>query len=352
MHRPVLQLQSLKRDLQAATADCYQLNPSVGLWRFGSLGLLLLCFMSLAWLSQSWVAFVGLTAIAGLFYAFLLICTHDMMHHTLTGWDGFETVIPRLLSWPMLWPYGLYAELHRLHHGWNGINLQDPERVQWTDLEYQAAAPWQRWYVRHQWPVDLLGLGGLGMIVKTLSKAWLLRAVNPRLKRQLLVDSVGIGWTQIALLSLVWHYQVLLQYLVFWLVLERVIGFVAQTRDHLEHYGLWQQAGSYQLTQLYACRNLKAPAWVSWLMGGLNYHAVHHAFPDIPFNQLPRAFAQVQQVLQQHQLPPMSMGEGYFQETLWFLQHPALIDESNRATATGRYPKNTPAIAALPTKIA
>jgi hypothetical protein len=41
-----------------------------------------------------------------------------------------STVMPRLLSWPMLSPYGLYAELHRLHHGWNGIDLRDPERVQ------------------------------------------------------------------------------------------------------------------------------------------------------------------------------------------------------------------------------
>jgi fatty acid desaturase len=28
-------------------------------------------------------------------------------------------------------------------------------------------------------------------------------------------------------------------------------------------------------------------------MGGLNYHAVHHAFPDIPFDRLPAAFVGV-----------------------------------------------------------
>ncbi len=43
----------------------------------------------------------------------------------------------------------------------------DPERVQWTDAEYQRANPFLRWYVRHQWGVDVFGLGGIGLIVKT-----------------------------------------------------------------------------------------------------------------------------------------------------------------------------------------
>ncbi|NEQ33336.1 MAG: fatty acid desaturase [Leptolyngbya sp. SIO4C5] len=351
MHCPAHSLQVLKRDLQTATAGYHQVHAGTGLFRFSVISAVQLGFAIWAWQSQTWLAFVSLSAIAGLFYAFGFICTHDMMHHTLTGWRWFETVIPRLLSWPMLWPYGLYAELHRLHHGWNGINLQDPERVQWTEAEYQAASAWQRWYVRHQWQIDIFLLAGLGMIAKTCHQALRLRSVSPRLKRQMLIDGTGILVTQIALLSLAAYYGVVLKYLLFWLVLERVIGAVAQTRDHLEHYGLWQQTDSYQLTQLYACRNLKTSKCVSWLMGGLNYHSVHHAFPTIPFDQLPQAFEQIQAVLKQHQLPPMQMGDGYFKETLWLLQHPALIEDADLTKATERY-YNTSAATPLPMKTA
>ena len=88
------------------------------------------------------------------------------------------------------------------------------------------------------------------------------------------------------------------RYLLFWLILERTAGAIVQMRDHLEHYGMWGRTGGYQLTQLYSCRNLDTYPWVGWLMGGLDYHADHHAFPDIPFvgvaspveNRLPAAF--------------------------------------------------------------
>jgi hypothetical protein len=46
-------------------------------------------------------------------------------------------------------------------------------------------------------------------------------------------------------------------------------------------------------------------------MGGLSYHAVHHAFPGIPFNRLPEAFKRIQGVLQQQGLPLMQLEEGY-----------------------------------------
>lgn len=103
----------------------------------------------------------------------------------------------------------------------------------------------------------------------------------------------------------------------------------ATLRDRLEHYGRWGQVGSYQLTQLYACRNLDTYPVVGWLMGGLNYHAVHHAFPDIPFNRLPAAFDLIQAVLQRHNLPLMLQGKGYLHETIELNRHPATIGTVN-----------------------
>ena len=126
------------------------------------------------------------------------------------------------------------------------------------------------------------------------------------------------------------------RYLLFWLILERTAGAIVQARDHLEHYGMWGQTGGYQLTQLYSSRNLKTYPWVGWLMGGLNYHAVHHAFPDIPFNRLPEAFQRIQLVLQRHGLPLMIQGEGYLSETLKLAQNSTVIGEVNPQDITDR----------------
>jgi fatty acid desaturase len=253
-----------------------------------------------------------------------------MVHQTLTGWKWFDTVMPRLVSWPMLWPYSIYAELHSLHHGWNGIDLRDPERVQWTWQEYQQAQPVLQWYVRHQWVCDIFILGGIGLIIKTFIMGVRFQKLVSRMRRQLLLDVAGILLVHGILLAIAISQGQLLRYLLFWLILERVIGVIVQTRDHLEHYGLWGKCTNHQLTQLYACRNLKTSPLVGWLMGGLDYHAVHHAFPGIPFNQLPEAFARIQGILQKYNLPAMQLDSGYIKSTYRLSNHPSLIGEANK----------------------
>ncbi|HEY9605127.1 MAG TPA: fatty acid desaturase [Allocoleopsis sp.] len=328
---------SLLTQLEQVTADLHPVHPWVGLLRFSVLGSIFLSLVALAWLTSNQLLFWTATALAGLFYAFWLICTHDMAHQTLTGWTWFDTVMPRLMSWPMLWPYGIYAELHRLHHGWNGIDLRDPERVQWTEQEYQQASPFLQWYVRHQWVCDIFLLGGIGLIAKTFAKAVRFQKLVPRLRVQLLLDITGMLLVHGVLLTFAIAQGKLLHYLLFWLILERVIGVVMQIRDHLEHYALWGKFTGHQLTQLYACRNLQTSFLVGWFMGGLNYHAVHHAFPGIPFNQLPEAFQRIQGVLQQHNLPLMQLDEGYLKSTYWLSRHPSLIGAVNPSEATGRH---------------
>lgn len=326
----------LLKDLQAVTADLHRVNPWIGLFRFGLIGAVFLTLVAIAWSVQNPWMFGGVTAIAGFWYAFWLVCTHDMVHGALTGWGWFDRPLARLISYPMLWPLGLYAELHRLHHAWNGIDLRDPERVQWTWEEYQAAHPLLRWYVRHQWTIDIFILGGVGLILKTWIHALQLRHSVPRIHRQMVVDLSGMVLMQSLLLTLALLHGRAMQYVVFWFILERVIGIVMQTRDHLEHYALWGKTVGHQVTQLYASRNLHALQLTGWLMGGLNHHAVHHAFPEIPFNALPEAFQRIQAVLKQHGLPPMSVEPGYLEAAFYFSQNPSLIGQTKSMYVGGR----------------
>lgn len=222
--------------------------------------------------------------------------------------------MPRLLAYPVLWPYGTYTQLHPLHHAWNGVDLRDPERVQWTAAEYDQASAWQRWYVRHQWWVDIGLLGGIGLIAKTLWQGWHLGHTRPNVQRALWLDLVGIVAIQGGLAIATLHLHRFWDYLLFWFILERIIGLIQQTRDHLEHYGLWQPQATPMLTQLYASRNIQTPDWLNWLLGGLPHHAVHHAFPHLPFYALPEATQRLQPRLQQAQHPPLTFGSGYWRE--------------------------------------
>lgn len=337
MKAATARLDNVSQDLRNAITELETVNPAVGLFRFSVLGFAFLSFVVLAWSSDRDFLFFGYSAIAGLFYAFWLICTHDATHHTLTGWAWFDELMPRLVAYPMLWPYGVYTQLHRLHHGWNGIELRDPERVQWTIAEYQLALPWQRWYVRHQWAIDLFGLGGVGLIAKTFVNGFRFRHQLPSVHQMFLIDGLGMLLMQSSFLAIAVSHHRIGHYLLFWLIQERIIGIIVQARDHLEHYALWGTATGHQLTQLYASRNLKTNPWVAWLMGGLSDHAIHHAFPSIPFNRLPEAFGRIQRVLDQHELPPMTVGDGYVRETLRLGTQPLLIGGPNLADQTGRH---------------
>ncbi|GAB1540855.1 hypothetical protein NUACC21_35240 [Scytonema sp. NUACC21] len=327
----------VSQQLKQVTTDLHHVNPWAGLLRFSILGFVFLSLVALAWSVPSLPLFVSLTTLAGVFYAFWLVSTHDMTHKTLTGWTWFDSLMPRLISWPMLWPHSLYAEMHRLHHAWNGIDFRDPERVQWTWQEYQQVHPLLQWYVRYQWVSDIFVLGGIGLIIKTFIQALRFRKLVSGIWQQMLLDLTGMLVVHAVLLIAVISQGELLRYLLFWLILERVIGIIVQTRDHLEHYALWGRFTNHQLTQLYSCRNLKTSFPVGWLMGGLNYHAVHHAFPDIPFNQLPAAFLRIQEVLQQHGLPLMELEAGYINSTYLLSCYPSLIGEVDSSDATGRH---------------
>ncbi|MBU7585010.1 MAG: fatty acid desaturase [Nostoc sp. TH1S01] len=328
---------SIAQELQQVSADLHQVNPQVGLLRFSILGLIFLSLVILAWSTPNSIVFVAATILAGVFYSFWLICTHDMTHQTLTGWQWFDTIVPRLISWPMLWPYSVYAAIHRLHHSWNGIDLRDPERIQWTWQEYQQAHPILRWYLSYQWLCDILILGGIGLIIKTFIQGIRCQNLIASMRRQLLLDITGILLVHSVFFLLAIFQGEILRYVLFWLILERIIGIIVQTRDHLEHYGLWGKFTSHQITQLYACRNIKTSSLMGWLMGGLDYHAVHHTFPDIPFNKLSVAFERIQKVLEKHNLPLMQLEPGYFQTTYLLSRHPSLIGEVDSSNTTNRH---------------
>ncbi len=283
--------------LREAVADLGAVNLPLTLLRFGVLGSLLLMGAWLSWHAQGLLPMLAAALLAGLAYALLLIGTHEAVHGTLLGKPRLEFALSCLISWPMAWPFATYASLHLLHHRWNGRDPRDPERTEPLAAERRTAGPLRRRMQRHPLLARALGLGGLGLIASTYAHGVHLRREDHRLAGRLALDATGSLLVQTALLALAHSQGVLGRYLLFWLVLERTIGAIVQSRGVIEHHGLWRSGDNHLLTQLYATRTVGAAAWLNLLMGGLPNHAAHHAFPAIPFQHLPLATERIEAVL-------------------------------------------------------
>lgn len=294
-------------------------------WSALRLCLLLTVLIGGAWIY--WRLPLGLMAISALLmaaiaYSLLLIASHEMLHGSCLGLGIWEQSLACILSWPMAWPYLTYGRLHRLHHRWNGIDPRDPERTTPLPEEVECAGLLRRLWQRHQLPLRLLLLGGLGLIVDTAIKGWRLRSLDRALRRARWLDFAGVSVAHAFLLLTAVTHGVLLRYLLFWLLLERVIGLIVQFRGLVEHHGLWLPASyiprsNYLLIQLTSTRNVTSTAWFNALMGGLPNHSAHHAFPWIPSTRLPLATCRIDAVLQRHGVAPLIHVESYGVNLCW-----------------------------------
>ena len=246
-----------------------------------------------------WLRACGL-AVVSTSETFLLIATHEACHGTLLRNSRLEKVLAAAISWPMAWPFFSYRLLHQLHHLWNGSDERDPERVNlhsrhplWSAVAVQA---------------------GLGLMAQIYRAAWELRSVRPRLRQTLRLDVVGVLSVQAVFLSLAIWQGVLLEYLLSWIVVERLSGGLLQIRGLVEHWGLEQRTQRNPLLiQLYGSRTIKVRPALNWLLGGLPYHSAHHAYPSVPSEQLPLLTQRIEQTLRTHNHPPLPASENYGQ---------------------------------------
>ncbi|MFM8526175.1 MAG: fatty acid desaturase family protein [Cyanobacteriota bacterium] len=306
---------SLVSELCAEVADLgASMTMTERLWALARLGILSSVLLGGAWVffSQPLGALsLMVVVMAGIAYALLLIATHEMVHGTFLGRPDLERLLACALSWPMAWPQLTYARLHHLHHRWNGRDARDPERTDVLPHERESAGPWRRWLQDHLLPWRIVVLGGVGLIADTAAKGWQLTDVDPALARSRWLDGVGVIAVHGLMLSLAITHNVVWRYLLFWLVLERVIGAIVQFRGLVEHHGLWHSESSHLLTQLYGSRNVTVPIWLNAFFGGLPHHSAHHAFPWIPSSRLPQATARVAAVLEHHRAPELPTLNSY-----------------------------------------
>lgn len=312
-------------EVSALVRDLHQKRKMPGWMRLAFMTPVLLGLVALTLAQNHPLAFAACGLITGFFYASFMILTHDAIHHTLTGSRFWDEAIPRLMSWPLLWPHGTYSAIHMVHHKMNGRHEEDPERCHLTWEEYKNATRMQRFIARNQLLFRVLVFGGFGMIADLIRKT---RHLKPRTRapaRELRRDAIGITVTAVLILVPALLLGMGVKVLILWLILERTVGGVQQFRAHLEHYGLWNSRASFLEAQLYNCRNFRTNPLASLYFNHLNYHSVHHAFPGIPFYNLKEAHERLARYCRQHGAQPLIEEPGYTQTALSIIRSPQFV---------------------------
>ncbi len=325
------------KDFQKAVLDLQTTEPGPGLTKMLIMAALTLPSAAMALRSELLSPAYCLWALfAGAAFASWLITTHDAIHHTLTGWRWFDEVVPRLISHPVFWVHGIYAEVHKLHHKMNGDDFADPERVQWTVEEYEGASALGKFYVRHQWFLDIFVLGGIGLIWKTVRQGLRFYGKSKGVRRQMWLDFGSILALNAAIYAYAFSQGVALKYWCLWVVMERIGGGVLQWRAHVEHYGLWGKGRHYFETQAYNCRNLRTSSFGSWFFNRLNYHSVHHAFPRVPFYKLRAAHERFLALYAESPGEKLVEDESYVRTAVRLARTPSVIGSVDPASPSGR----------------
>lgn len=297
--------------IQAEIAPLCRVNRHLGLLRLLVLLVPVVVGLVLFWRVDS-LALASLWLVpAALAYALLMIATHDISHGTLLDLGSWEQALGCILSWPIGWPYRTYRNLHQLHHRMNGCDLRDPERREPSPAESARAGRWRRLHFAHPFWVSALVMGGLQLMASMFWCAWRLRPHHSRLMSGLRLDLIGILAVQLVMVSLAVLHGELLKWLLMLVIVERLVGAVMQTRGLIEHHGLWRSDTTYELTQLYSSRNITSGRWLNLLMGGLPHHSLHHAYPTIPYDQLPQASAIAEQILRADGRAPLPRVPSY-----------------------------------------
>jgi fatty acid desaturase len=314
------------RELAKAVAKYESISPWPGLLRTTATMSLFLALTYVTFNVEHLGAYLGCALLSSLVFFTLMATTHDGMHRTLTGITWFDELFPRLISYPVFHPHGTYGELHKIHHSMNGANEDDPERLQWTEEEYNKAGKLGRWYARNLVWVNIILGGGIGLIFRFYRHGFKY-SKNPKIRLMLWTDVLGIVAVNTLIYSVVYANDFVLEYFLFYLVIEKVVGGILSLRAHVEHYGLWGKRGNFYETQVHTCRNIETSRLVSWYFNGLNFHSIHHAFPRIPFYNLREAHKSAEEVLQKHglELPTERL---YSRSLFKIIANPQLISSS------------------------
>jgi fatty acid desaturase len=327
------------KELAQAVAPFEKIVPWPGLFKIFVHSAILLSLLWLSWTNHSDPAiFWTGTILFSIFYPPALITSHDALHGTFTGIKLIDEIYPRLISYPLFWFHGVYTQVHKLHHKMNGSDLRDPERVQWTQAEYDQLSGFSKFNARHQWIMSLFVYAGLGLIIKTIIRGFGFWSKSKAMRIAFITDIIFIGLINAALFTFLISKGLLLKYFMFWFVTQYVAGMMLVYRAFVEHYGFWGKGDHFYDTQVRNCRNIETNAFGEWYFNGLCHHTIHHAFLKVPFYNLKKAHDAMDELYVKAGRGNIPYEKGYLRSALNHVGRTRVITENPTGGLNGTTP--------------
>lgn len=282
------------KELQTATRPFIEVSRRASWWYVISTLTLLTVSLALAGLAPWWPIRLISSILGGLIMARAFILYHDFMHGSILRGSRPAKVMLHGLGLLMLVPPQSWRESHNYHHA-NVAKLNLPAIGSYpimTATEWRQASRRRRFFYRlSRHPLTILSayltIFGFTITIQPLLK-------SPR-KNWDSALSLLVHGLVIASLWLLAGPATAFLVLVLPFTLAAAVGaylFYAQHSfpgikmfppDEWTYYRAALESSSY----------LKMGRTLSWLLGNIGYHHVHHLNPQIPFYRLPKAMAAI-----------------------------------------------------------
>ncbi|TCW17404.1 fatty acid desaturase [Raoultella sp. BIGb0138] len=241
------------------------------------------------------------------FSAWYMSLQHELIHGHPTSRPWLNQLLGTL-PLAVWYPYGLYRDSHLAHHHNVSLTLpvDDPESYYFTAERWRRFAPWQRQviHLRNTFPGRLL-LAPLLDIIQTLAGA-----VSAFRHRQ--GKAMAMWGIHGVLLAGVFAWIARCDFSLLYFVLAVSYPALALTkvRSFLEH-----RAADDPLA-----RSVINEAGLLWrvLFLNLNYHAVHHDLPGVPWYGLRKIYLRERAHYQQRNHGFLVRGYGEWWRAFWF----------------------------------
>src|SRR5262245_29477847 len=196
----------------------------------------------------------------------------DAVHRTVSTRSAVNTAVGILGIFPCMTPYFVQRWIHLQHHA--RLNERDDPNFIYVDGPF--------------WRI-------LGRYPRALGYARKLLARDPRTRGEKAADLAQLAAIA-SLYALAWRAGALVDLLLLWAVPVAIAKVIMDWYiNYLPHVGL-------PAHRFHGTRVVDVP-WLTPLILGHNYHAVHHLWPNPPWHRYPAVFRERLDVLERHGVP-------------------------------------------------
>jgi beta-carotene hydroxylase len=197
---------------------------------------------------------------------------HEAVHRNVSPRAWVNTLVGVVGMFPYMTPYFMQRWIHLQHHA--RLNERDDPNFVYIDGPF--------WKIVGRYP-------------RALGVARRLLARDPRSPGERAADGASV-LAVAALYAIAWHAGALVDLLLLWALPVGIAKIVMDWYiNYLPHVGL--PADRYLGTRIVDVR------WLTPLVLGHNYHAIHHLWPNLPWHRYRGIFRQRIELLRRHGVP-------------------------------------------------